>query len=117
MNIETDLTLFSVPPSGEAHLPCPQAETLEVKRLRWQCRRGMREMDMLLERWLDRHYHDANPQTKAAFAALLLTEDDLLWDWLMGKGAPLEPERAALVDAIRASFSPLPTPLSNAVPV
>jgi hypothetical protein len=30
-----------------------------------------------------------------------------LWDWLMGKGAPAEPERAALVEQIRSSFVPL----------
>jgi antitoxin CptB len=81
--------------------------TIEIKQLRWQCRRGMREMDMLLERWLDRHYTDASLQTKASFTALLQTEDDVLWDWLMGNGAPVEPERALLIDAIRSSFLPL----------
>jgi antitoxin CptB len=90
--------------------------TTEIKRLRWQCRRGMREMDMLLERWLDRYYSEASRQTKADFAALLLTEDDLLWDWLMGKGAPLEPERAELIHAIRSSFSPGQTVQTSAMP-
>ncbi len=83
------------------------AENAEVKRLRWQCRRGMREMDMLLERWLDAHFSSANPAVRGHFAALLQTEDDLLWDWLMGKGAPAEAERAALIEQIRTSFVPL----------
>ena len=83
------------------------AENAELKRLRWQCRRGMREMDMLLERWLDAHFSSASPAVRGHFAALLQTEDDLLWDWLMAKGAPAEPERAALVEQIRTSFVPL----------
>ena len=83
------------------------AEYAEVKRLRWQCRRGMREMDMLLERWLDRHFASADASVRGHFTALLQTEDDLLWDWLMGKGAPDNAERAALIDQIRTSFVPL----------
>ncbi len=83
------------------------ADYAEVKRLRWQCRRGMREMDMLLERWLDTHFASASASVKSHFAALLQTEDDLLWDWLMGKGAPDNVERAALITQIRTSFVPL----------
>jgi antitoxin CptB len=84
----------------------PEALAPELKRLRWQCRRGMREMDMLLERWLDRHYVPASAAVRADFAALLSTEDDLLWDWLMGKGAPSNAAQAQLIAAIRDSFSP-----------
>ena len=82
------------------------AEYAEVKRLRWQCRRGMREMDMLLERWLDTHFAAASVSVRGHFAALLRTEDDLLWDWLTGKGAPEDLERAALIAQIRDSFAP-----------
>ena len=80
------------------------AEYAEAKRLRWQCRRGMREMDMLLERWLDNHFANANASMRSHFAALLQTEDDLLWDWLMAKGAPADAEHAALITQIRTSF-------------
>ena len=83
------------------------ADDAETKRLRWQCRRGMREMDMLLERWLDKHFASADATMRSHFAALLQTEDDLLWDWLMAKGAPADPERAALIAQIRTSFVPL----------
>jgi antitoxin CptB len=84
----------------------PETLALNLKRLRWQCRRGMREMDMLLEHWLDRHYANATPAVRADFAALLKTEDDQLWDWLMGKSAPSAAAQAALITAIRDSFIP-----------
>jgi antitoxin CptB len=90
-----------------------EAKSAELKRLRWQCRRGMREMDMLLERWLDKHYADASPELLQDFAALLKTEDDVLWDWIMGKGGPDDAAQAALILAIQSSFTPRPsvTPL------
>jgi antitoxin CptB len=84
--------------------PLPDFDT-ELKRLRWQCRRGMREMDMLLERWLDTQYAGADPLYQRAFVELLHTEDDQLWDWLMGKAAPVDPVHAALIVQIRERFA------------
>jgi antitoxin CptB len=78
---------------------------ITIKRLRWQCRRGMREMDMLLERWLDRRYAAASTEQRAAFVRLLSIEDDQLWDHLMGKSRPNDDACAALVVEITSSFS------------
>ena len=82
------------------------ADYAEAKRLRWQCRRGMREMDMLLERWLDKHFSHASVTVRRHFSALLQTEDDQLWDWLMGKSAPEDQEQACLITQIRDGFLP-----------
>lgn len=48
----------------------------------------MRELDVLLIRWLDRHWADAQPEQRQAFETLLDQEDDLLWDWLTGRQQP-----------------------------
>ena len=37
------------------------ADELEFKRLRWRCRRGMRELDQLLVRYLEREWQQAQP--------------------------------------------------------
>ena len=39
-------------------MPTPGAtdNEVELKRLHWRCRRGMRELDQLLVRWLDRQW-------------------------------------------------------------
>lgn len=58
-------------------------------RLRWQCRRGMRELDVLLCCYLDEHYSDASDDDKAAFKRLLELSDPELVDYIL-KG-----ERAA----------------------
>ena len=45
----------------------------ELKRLRWRCRRGMKELDHLLLRWLEREWPAAGDERRAAFGALLAT--------------------------------------------
>lgn len=80
-------------------------DAIELKRLRWQCRRGMREMDMLLERWLDRHYSQADATERARFVQLLQTEDDLLWQWIMEKDLPEDDALASLLHQIRSVFN------------
>jgi len=72
----------------------------ERGRLRWRCRRGMRELDALLERWLDRHFADAGVEQRAAFDRLLECEDDRLWAWATGRARPEDPALAALMDQI-----------------
>ncbi|HWS40148.1 MAG TPA: succinate dehydrogenase assembly factor 2 [Arenimonas sp.] len=56
----------------------------EIKRLRWRCRRGMRELDQLMLRYLDRRWSIADDQERKLFLHLLDCEDDKLWRWFMG---------------------------------
>lgn len=69
-------------------------------RLRWRCRRGMRELDTLLERWLGERWPEASPSDRASFERLLGCEDDQLWDWCMGRSTPDDPDLAAIVDQV-----------------
>lgn len=62
----------------------------ELSRLRWRCRRGMRELDMLLTRWLEVEYPLASPGQRVTFQQLLEREDDEVWDWMMGRASPPE---------------------------
>lgn len=73
-----------------------------LKRLRWRCRRGTRELDALLGGWLGEEGMRANPQTLAAFDALLDEPDPQIWDWLMGHTRPGRADWQEIVDAIRA---------------
>ena len=73
----------------------------EMKKLRWRCRRGMRELDQLLERWLDREWRQSPTAQREVFLRLLESEDDRLWRWFLGHESPDDVEIAALVDYIR----------------
>jgi len=57
----------------------------EFHRLRWRCRRGMRELDVLLERYLDERWPTAPAGRRAAFRALLELPDPELAALLLGK--------------------------------
>ena len=54
--------------------------TDELNRLRWQCRRGLLELDLLLERFLERHCDRLQGERLSAFRALLEYGDNDLLD-------------------------------------
>ena len=72
----------------------------ELKALRWRCRRGMRELDQLLERWLDRRWEHAPEAERAVFRRLLQVEDDKLWRTVLGYERLDDVEAQQLVEAI-----------------
>ncbi|MFN7294440.1 MAG: succinate dehydrogenase assembly factor 2, partial [Lysobacteraceae bacterium] len=49
-------------------------DPVELRRLRWRCRRGMRELDQLMERFLDRAWATSSDPDRALFLRLLDTE-------------------------------------------
>ena len=77
-------------------------DEVELRKLRWRCRRGMRELDQLLERWLDREWRQSPMARREVFLRLLDTEDDKLWRWFLGHEVPADVEVAALVRHIGA---------------
>ncbi|MGA9343266.1 MAG: succinate dehydrogenase assembly factor 2 [Rhodanobacteraceae bacterium] len=74
----------------------------DAKRLRWRCRRGTRELDVLLGWWLDERYATAPETQRADFDALLDVQDPDLWDWLIGHQVPADARFGGIVDEIRA---------------
>jgi len=83
-----------------------QAAGTVTHRLRWQCRRGMLEVDLLLNSFLDGPYASLSDADKGRFDALLEYPDQVLLEWLMGRERPVDPELAHVVDRIRDTFEP-----------
>ena len=71
--------------------------SLDRHRLKWQCRRGLLELDLILERYLDRHPGDG------ALAALLDLPDNDLLDIAMGRSERYDPKLKDLVARLRAA--------------
>jgi antitoxin CptB len=82
-----------------AILPDP-AVASELRRLRWRCRRGMRELDQLMLRYLDQCWLQADATERDLFEHLLACEDDRLWRWFMGRESPENTDLARLVQRI-----------------
>jgi antitoxin CptB len=55
----------------------------EMRRLQWHCRRGMLELDVLLERFLANRYLQLSAQKQQVFIRLLSCADQDLWNWLV----------------------------------
>jgi antitoxin CptB len=78
-------------------------EAERLRRLRWQCRRGMLELDLLLNGFLDLAWADLDDADRAAFEGLLQVEDQILIDWLLGEAIPAEATLLDLVARIRST--------------
>jgi len=78
---------MSAPPAGQ---------------LRWRCRRGMRELDVLLERYLQERYPSAPAAEQQAFAALLEVSDPQLFAYVMQREVPADPDWAHVIAKLRS---------------
>lgn len=70
-------------------------------RLKWLCRRGMKELDMLVEGYLTNDYPHASPERQAAFTKLLEYQDPLILDLLFDRTRDEDPEVQALIDELK----------------
>jgi len=73
----------------------------EINKLRWRCRRGTLELDLMLLRYLERCYAMAEPSEQQSFLRLLEQEDSELLHYLMGERVPANSALASLVMQIR----------------
>ena len=74
----------------------------DLRRLRWRCRRGMRELDALLMRYVDEHFHGAPPLAQQAFENLLSLPDPEILGLLMARSRSDDPAVNAVVEVILA---------------
>jgi len=56
----------------------------EQRRLAWRCRRGMKELDLLLVEYLQQHWLHARPDEQQSFAQILELPDPVLAAYLLG---------------------------------
>ena len=66
------------------------------ERLKWKCRRGMLELDLVLERYLERH--PADPELEP----LLALADNDLWDIVSGRSDRYDGRLKGIVARLRA---------------
>ena len=69
-------------------------------RLEWRCRRGMKELDLLLVGYLRRRYSSAPSDERLAFAEILEVPDPDLARYLVAGDVPDDPRHAALCQAL-----------------
>jgi antitoxin CptB len=70
---------------------------------RWQCRRGMLELDLLLNNFVDKKVATLTQQEKESFELLLSYPDQTLLDLLLGNSVSSDPSISALVLQIQST--------------
>ena len=74
-----------------------------IARLKWRCRRGMRELDAVLASFVDAESDRLDDADIACFEAILELPDPTLHSYLLARSAPEDAATAALIERIRAS--------------
>lgn len=77
-------------------------DTAAIERMRWRCRRGLLELDIVLGRFIE-HYASLNAQQQVVFDELLNLPDTKLWDMISGKEPALHEEQRALLVLINSA--------------
>jgi antitoxin CptB len=72
----------------------------EVNRMRWASRRGMLELDLVLEPFVTHCYESLDEVDRKRFQALLLSEDQDLFAWLLQRSEPADQEMQIIVSKI-----------------
>lgn len=87
---------------GDDRLEQRDADVRRLARLRWRCRRGLLENDLILERFLDACAATLTAADVAALDALLDQSDNDLWAILSGRMDPADASLLPLVGRLRS---------------
>jgi antitoxin CptB len=73
-----------------------------LERIRWRSRRGLLELDIVLGRFIDRHYAQLDEAGQRTFEELLDTPDNPLWDMIAGVQPVAQENQQALLELLRS---------------
>ena len=71
-------------------------------RIRWHCRRGMLELDLVLNAYVERHLDGLDGKELEVFQAVLAYPDPMLFALVMGKAEPEEDAERGIIETLRA---------------
>ena len=74
----------------------------ELGKLRWHCRRGLLELDLILEKFNQRHLEALDAGQVARFKELLAFPDNDLFDLIMGRSAVPDDRFDSILKLLRA---------------
>ena len=76
------------------------SERLKKGYLQWRCRRGTKELDVVLTNFLEGNYDSLTDNQIQDFDELLYAQDTILWYWLIGKETPDAQNIKAIIEQI-----------------
>ena len=76
----------------------------DLSKLKWHCRRGMKELDVLLTCYLEQHYKQAPAVEQQTFEALLELSDKDLYTYLIEFESPKDERMQVFVEKMRRIY-------------
>ena len=73
----------------------------ELDRIRWHCRRGLLELDLVLTRFVEQQLEQLNDAGRSAFESLLELPDNDLLDMVMGRAEAPTPAEQSVLELLR----------------
>ena len=94
----------------DQHIANPKTDTVldagEINRLKWRCRRGLLENDLLIERFFGQHEASLTPHHVQGLQALMDLPDNDLLDLLLARREPEGPLDCAEVHEVLGLMRP-----------
>ena len=75
-----------------------------LSKIRWQCRRGMLELDIIFGKFVDQHFEKLSDNEKQAFVKLLDQPDVTLYAWLLKYENPIDPQDEMIIRKIQTAL-------------
>jgi len=82
-----------------------EEDLITLSKLRWHCRRGVKELDVVLCNYLDNHYLDSSPEFQNAFVTLLKLEDPILMSLVMEYTHTDDEAQQQVLEKLKKPFS------------
>ncbi|MES1190333.1 MAG: succinate dehydrogenase assembly factor 2 [Steroidobacter sp.] len=80
-----------------------QQQEAYLAQLRWRCRRGLRELDVILMNYFDLHFLASSASRQQAFVSLLELQDPVILSYLTGAVQPKDPAIADIIQQLARS--------------
>ncbi len=75
----------------------------ELERARWRCRRGLLELDIILQRFMDQYYCQLDTDELQQFERLLLLSDNDLWDLIAARKINADEDLQPVLELLQKS--------------
>lgn len=76
------------------------SQSEHYRRLQWHCRRGIKEVEVLLVPFFERHYLSLSPADQALFEKLLEQHDVDMFEWFTHRSLPEAPDLVRIVKMV-----------------
>lgn len=78
---------------------------LQLNRIKWQCRRGMKELDLFVETFFEKEFMNLNENDQKVFVSLLEETDLNLFRWLLRGETPTNPDFQRMISLMIESYN------------